>query len=118
MIFLFSCNNAEDKSIDQFFGQYNLEDDCILIPSTGVITTISAIENEENKIEMDHFGPGGRTVPATVSGNSLTIDHSNEDVEYWGSGSINDQGNIITITYSYSQDIITNEDCTVILTRL
>ena len=88
----------------KFIATYSVTEACTSGSYTYVMSMASSASGV-NKVVINNFADLGITATGTVNGKTLTIDNGTADVQgvtvsYQGSGQIN--GNILTLTYTYS----------------
>ena len=84
---------------DQFLGTYNANADCGSV-NIGFASTITKSSIDDNTIVISNFGNFNVNVRATVSGENINFNDTQQGVTFSGSGNIN--GKTLTIIYTAS----------------
>lgn len=108
-LFLFpGCNKDDTLAREKFLGAYNVNENC---DSGNWNYAISIIEssNSDDAIVISNFGDYSVNVRATVSGDNINFNDTQDGITFSGSGSIS--GNTLTIIYTASSAGYT-DNCT------
>jgi len=123
----FEGTNCETISRDKFKAVYNVAEDC----HSGVyqVEIIESSTSDITKVLITgDFGffdcpPTGYTLEATIVGSTITLPSQSAcgNLTFVGSGTINTEGNIVTINYEVTFDdngTVTTDQCKATLTKV
>ncbi|MBK8565985.1 MAG: hypothetical protein IPN76_22250 [Saprospiraceae bacterium] len=102
------CKKDDTPDRDKFLGSYNVNENC----SSGNFNysiTITESANSEDAIVIGNFGDYSVNVRATVSGNNITFNDTQDAITFSGSGNIS--GSTLTIIYTASANGVA-DNCT------
>jgi len=104
----------------KFMGTYSVSEGCTS-GNYSFSSTITGSSSDVSNILIGNFYDSfSNPVIASVNGTDLTIalqDPDNNNIEVSGSGSINADGTIVTITYSLADDMGNSDACTATFTK-
>jgi Tfp pilus assembly protein FimT len=98
LLMITSCNKDADR--DKFLGTYNVNENCTS-GNWNYSIGITASSANDSDVILSNFGNFGVNVRATVSGDNISINDTQNAIQFSGSGNI--AGNTLSIIYSASQ---------------
>lgn len=103
-----SCEKDEEPARDKFLGAYNVNENCTS-GNWNYSISITESANTEDAIVITNFGDYDVNLRATVSGDNINFNDTQDGITFSGSGNIS--GNTLTIIYTASAGGQT-DDCT------
>ncbi|MFK7810335.1 MAG: hypothetical protein AB8F74_21200 [Saprospiraceae bacterium] len=94
-----SCKDDDTPDREAFLGTYNVNENCDSGNWTYAIS-VTESSNDEDAVVISNFGDYGVNVRATVSGESITFNDTQESITFSGSGNVS--GSTLTIIYTAS----------------